>query len=110
MSKTHIATAIVYFFLFSSFTLSAGEAAPLYGTWDFKPEKIWETDSAGPDLFAWIRTIDVGPDGRIYTFDVKHFKIYILNPDGSYVSSFGNRGEGPGELKNIGKARHFFDR
>ncbi len=75
---------------------------PQKGTWNFKMTKNWEAETAGDDLFGNLQNIRIGHDGRIYAVDAKLFKIYIFGKDGKFISKFGAKGEGPGEIKSMG--------
>ena len=74
---------------------------PLRGKWDFQVRNEWEIENAGDDVFGDIQNIRSAQDGRIYVLDSKNFKIYIFNKEGKFISSFGRRGEGPGEIRNL---------
>jgi len=74
---------------------------PQKGEWDFQMQKVWEIESAGKDDFAEIRDIISTGSGRIFVADSKHVKIYILNKEGKFISSFGKAGEGPGEFRTF---------
>ena len=57
-------------------------------------------DIAGPPeyQFGQVRDVDVASDGRIYVLDELASAVRIFGPDGSFLSSFGQSGEGPGEF------------
>jgi hypothetical protein len=84
---------------------------PEKGKWDFNKQKVWEIDGAGETDFARIQNVGVAEDGRLYVLDSKHSKIFIFSPEGKFISSFGKRGEGPGEIKrlNMGRQLHCVD-
>ena len=71
---------------------------PLQGEWDFRLEKVWEVDKAGPDVFGRPFTLTVAEDGRLYLFDAKNDQNYILDKNGAFIATFGKSGQGPGEL------------
>ena len=79
---------------------------PVRGEWDFRLEKVWEVDKAGEDVFGRPFTLAVAEDERIYVFDAKNDLNYILDKDGTLISTFGPGGQGPGEL--TGQERTFF--
>jgi hypothetical protein len=81
---------------------------PLKGDWDFQIQKIWEIESAGKDVIGEVQDIAAAADGRIYIADSKNIKIFIFSKDGKFISSFGNRGEGPGEIKKYGRGNQLF--
>lgn len=74
---------------------------PMKGEWDFQIQKDWEIEKAGNDDFAEIRDIVSTGSGRIFVSDSKHVKIYVLNKEGTLISSFGKVGEGPGEFRTF---------
>ena len=41
----------------------------------------------------------IGKDNKIYIADRQNYQIKIFSPKGKYISSFGRRGEGPGDFK-----------
>jgi len=71
---------------------------PLNGEWNFRLEKVWEVEKVGGDVFGLPFTLTVAEDERLYVFDPKNEKNYILDKDGAFVSTFGRSGQGPGEL------------
>ena len=79
---------------------------PVKGEWDFRLEKVWEVDKAGGEVFGLPFTLTVAEDERVYVYDPKNEKNFILDKDGAFVSTFGRSGQGPGEL--IGQERTFF--
>ncbi len=56
----------------------------------------------GPDeyVFGSVRALAVAPDGSIYIFDSQVPALRKYAPDGTYVTTFGREGQGPGEYKN----------
>lgn len=81
---------------------------PLKGKWDFQLKKVWEIEDVGDDVFAEVQNIRAAKDGKIYIADSKNCKIYIINNEGAFISSFGRRGEGPGEIMNYGSGGQLF--
>jgi len=81
---------------------------PLRGKWNFQMTKIWEIETAGNDVIAEVQNIRSAKDGRIYIVDSKNYKIYIFSKEGKFISSFGKRGEGPGEIKNYHSGDQLF--
>ncbi|MCP4221203.1 MAG: 6-bladed beta-propeller [bacterium] len=79
----------------------ANPDTPQKGTWDFKLQEVWKVDSAGKDVLGNVGVIEVGEDGRVYIMDTKNCKIYIFDKSGTFVSAFGKKGEGPGEIKDF---------
>jgi hypothetical protein len=73
---------------------------PLKGEWNFKLHEVWTVDSAGENLITDLGPFVVSDDGTCYVKDLKNKTNYIFDKDGKFLKSFGNRGEGPGEVKN----------
>ncbi|MGD2086972.1 MAG: 6-bladed beta-propeller [Candidatus Aminicenantes bacterium] len=74
---------------------------PLKGTWDFHMEKLWEIRELGGEIFANIGQITSDNQETVYVVDRKNFKIFIIDKNGKLISSFGRKGEGPGEFKQL---------
>lgn len=74
---------------------------PLKGKWNFHMEKQWEITEPGGEIFANISRILSDDEGTIFVMDRKNFKIFIFDKNGKYVSSFGRKGEGPGEIREL---------
>jgi hypothetical protein len=55
----------------------------------------------GPEeyIFGEIVSLAMGPDGKIFVMDRQVPALRVYNPDGSYATTFGREGEGPGEYK-----------
>jgi len=99
MKKGSVFIILIYLFAFFLVSDVKNEDRPLRGEWDFKMEKILETENAGNDVFANISKIFSDGKENLYVMDIKNFKIYIFNKDGKFITSFGKKGEGPGEIK-----------
>ena len=72
---------------------------PKYGDWDFQIKEILKLDGYGDQLLASVQNFAVHDDGRIFIFDRTHFKFIVFNHTGKLLTTFGKRGEGPGEIK-----------
>ncbi|MCI0471911.1 MAG: hypothetical protein L0Y73_09645, partial [Candidatus Aminicenantes bacterium] len=59
------------------------------------------------ELFVGIRSVAVDKKGNFYIYDYKHGKIIKLNAAFDYVSSWGRKGEGPGDFKALGPTFDF---
>lgn len=69
-------------------------------TWTLEPElRIGAMDGTGPDVFGEIRSMAVGPDGRIAVLDGQAQEVRIFGPDGAHLRTFGRKGGGPGEFE-----------
>ena len=72
----------------------------------FSLEKILTIDTENDETAEMgltdISHFDVDSEGKIFIFNRRGQEncIFILNSDGSLVSAFGKRGQGPGELQN----------
>ncbi len=55
----------------------------------------------GPEeyIFGQVVSLALGADGAIYVMDRQVPALRVYNPDGSYRTTFGREGEGPGEYK-----------
>ena len=75
---------------------------PQKGSWDFQMVKEWDVDEVNGKVFAQISSIVSDPSGKLFLVDRKHSKIFVLDDQGKFITSFGSQGEGPGEIKNMG--------
>ena len=81
--------------------------APIEGavpdTMNLIQEAVFES---GDDLFmsGYISNFDVDDDGRVFIVSSVpgHLGVYVFNPDGSYLTSIGRFGLGPGEFEAVG--------
>lgn len=101
-------TILIIAVSFPVFSLVTNTAAPVKGKWDFQMQKIWEIEDAGDDVFGEVQNIQAARDGKIYIADSKNNKIYIIDKDGKFVSRFGKRGEGPGEIRHYSMGEQLF--
>lgn len=81
---------------------------PEKGYWDLQMKNIWTIEGTDTDVFGTIQEISITEDGRVYVLDAKNFKIFIFNEDGKFISAFGKRGEGPGEIRNLQMGTQLF--
>jgi hypothetical protein len=81
----------IFILILSWFSLYADK--PL--TWELK--KVLEL---GEDdlIFYSITSISEDRGGNFYVLDQKAYKIYKFSPDGKLLLSFGNKGQGPGDM------------
>jgi hypothetical protein len=80
----------------------ANEDKPAKGEYVFPLEPVWQADGAGDTPFGNVVSIPVSESGFVYCRDLKNKEYYIFDKDGKFTGKFGTRGEGPGEVKNIG--------
>lgn len=59
---------------------------------------ITEADGGDECIFSQVRGIDADESGRIYILDFNESHVYIFDSDGTYIKTFGRKGQGPGEL------------
>lgn len=69
-------------------------------TADLVPEvSIGMFDGPEEYIFGDVVSLAVGPDGTIYVMDRQVPALRVYEPDGTYRTTFGREGEGPGEYK-----------
>ncbi len=78
------------------------EDKPAKGEYVFPLEPVWQAEGAGDTPFGNVVSIPVSQSGFVYCRDLKNKEYYIFDKDGKFAGKFGTRGEGPGEVKNIG--------
>jgi len=59
---------------------------------------ITEDAGGGNCIFSQIRSIEVDKSGRMYILDQREAHVYVFDSEGNYVKTFGEKGQGPGEL------------
>jgi hypothetical protein len=89
---------------FLCYAIVVNEDKPAKGEYVFPLEPVWQVDSAGDTPFGNVVSINVSGSGYVYCRDLKNKEYYIFNNDGKYAGIFGIRGEGPGEVKQVGGA------
>lgn len=78
---------------------------PANGEYVVPLEKVWQIDAAGDTPFGRLSQIYVSGNGNLFVRDLKNKAYFIFNKDGKFLKTFGALGEGPGEVKNVGRAR-----
>lgn len=63
------------------------------------PAANGQMDAIGDIVLGNIRYMKVNENGNLYLAEPNQNQIYVLDPDGKLIVSFGGRGEGPGEFK-----------
>lgn len=92
-------------------------AAPLIpascgAPWDAPDELVVTEWTATQDLrigsvddpdysLTFFRTMEVGPNGTMYTVHPQEQLVRVFAPDGSIRTTIGGRGDGPGEFQNV---------
>lgn len=89
----------------SSATNVANKDNPANGEYVFPLEQVWQTDAAGDTPFGRLSQLYVSGEGNLFVRDLKNKAYFIFDRNGKFVKSFGALGEGPGEVKNVGRAR-----
>lgn len=74
----------------------------------FGPDGAFRTKWGGPfamnihgpfnGWFATVTGIAVGPEGRVFVADFYNDRIQVFRPDGTFLTAFGESGEGPGRF------------
>jgi hypothetical protein len=73
---------------------------PIRGEWDFKPDKEWEIDTAGSDVFGIPANMQVSDEGCLYVYDKENKRNYIFDSNGHFIKTYGVKGQGPGEARD----------
>jgi hypothetical protein len=73
---------------------------PLKGKWDLRLQEVWEIDRAGQDVFLQPDRLQAADDGTLYVHDEMNRVNYIFNRNGRFLKSFGEKGQGPGEVQD----------
>lgn len=72
-------------------------------TVEFTRELVFESDD---EVFmsGYITAFDVDDNGRVYIVSSMpgNLGVYVFNPDGSYLTTIGSYGQGPGEYEAVG--------
>ena len=72
---------------------------PLKGDWDLNAQKVWEISRYGKKRMALPSIRCVWDDGTICIYDWKRNLHYLFDSNGKLITSFGKKGEGPGEVR-----------
>jgi hypothetical protein len=78
------------------------EDIPVNGEWDFNLQEEWRVDGAGDNPLVWVGSVWIDDDGTVYLLDGKYGKVAVFSSRGKFLFSFGEQGEGPGELMQPG--------
>ncbi|MCX6581511.1 MAG: hypothetical protein NT166_15160 [Candidatus Aminicenantes bacterium] len=68
------------------------------GELKIKLEKIIEIGNSEP-IFQRIKAVSEDSNGNIYILDGSACKVYKVSPDGKLLLTFGQRGDGPGDMR-----------
>jgi hypothetical protein len=82
------------------FTDIANPDKPMMGEWNLDLKLVWEIDRAREDVFLQPDGLQAADDGKLYVHDGMNRKNYIFDRDGRFLKSFGEKGQGPGEVQD----------
>lgn len=85
-------------------TIAENKGAPKYQGELFSFDQICtirEEEREPESLLYWPNDGTAGPNGEIIINDRGNNRVAIFNPDGSFRTSFGRKGSGPGEFQNV---------
>ncbi len=77
---------------------------PLHGeiTWELETELVLGSDESDDNtLFHEARRLVVDPAGNMYVVDEGNFRIQKFDPQGRFLLTIGQEGQGPGEFENL---------
>ncbi|MEX2529377.1 MAG: hypothetical protein WD960_01275 [Gemmatimonadota bacterium] len=60
---------------------------------------VGEAEGGAWDSFSRVGMVTFDEDGNLYILDANAHRVSVVDPQGEVVLQFGNRGEGPGELR-----------
>jgi hypothetical protein len=69
------------------------------------PERIAEFGESDDVLIGWLRSVAVDDQGRVFIADSEQEQIHVFQPDGTYITSVGREGDGPGEFRGVTQLR-----
>lgn len=101
MKKIVVFSVLTVLLTLSIYSRVTNKDKPLNGKWDFKKTKIWEVEGSESQVFANIGGILSDDRETVFVTDRKNFKTFIFDKNGKFVAAFGNKGEGPGELRQM---------
>lgn len=79
-------------------------------TWTAEPEPLFALGwNSGDPTFTWLQAGRILPNGGALVGDFGSGVIYQVDPDGSVVTSWGRKGEGPGEFQAFDAILHTGD-
>ncbi|MGD0781395.1 MAG: 6-bladed beta-propeller [Candidatus Aminicenantales bacterium] len=71
-----------------------------------KNDLILGQDQDDPNTsFSRVNYFAIDEQGKIFVMDQKEFRVKIFAPSGTFIKSFGRRGQGPGEFQSPGVIR-----
>lgn len=71
--------------------------------WVEEVGRIGTVSGEGPELFGYIRDLELDALGRLWVYDGQAREIRVFDPNGDHVRTVGRGGEGPGEFVNVAR-------
>lgn len=78
-------------------------AEPVHPPVTYDMKELWRLRSEAEDgslVFGMISDVEVDSLGNVYLLDTLLMTIHVLSPDGEYLRSISQEGEGPGDLRS----------
>lgn len=96
-----ITLAVIFLVLFSVSLQGeiVNQDKPEKGTGTFNITELWQVSEGEGNPFGNIRSILASKDGVLCCLDDKLKRLFLFDKDGKLIKGFGNKGEGPGEIK-----------
>ncbi len=85
------------FFVFPLVSAVVNPDKPLKGAWDLNARKVWEINELGGNPIV-SPIITVTDDETLCVYDEKFALNYLVDKNGKLKTTFGKRGQGPGEV------------
>lgn len=92
------------FILGASVDLSRQPDKPKYGQYEFPMEIVWQTKTAGDEPFGLLAGMSFCDDGTLVCRDMRLKRFHVYSIRGEHITTFGELGEGPGQIKDAGSA------
>jgi len=74
----------------------------------FSGEEIIVGREEGEGMLIYPQSIEEGPDGNIYVYDLADAFIKVYSSEGKFLRKIGGKGQGPGEIQRPGDASFGF--
>jgi hypothetical protein len=98
MKRSYLLFIVLLIVLLTAISCSQKDTERFRGEWNFKAEKLWETNAAGEDKFLRPAEPRVASDGTVFIHDFERHLSYSFDKDGEFKTAFASMGEGPGEV------------
>lgn len=73
---------------------------PAKGQWDFRLQTQWLSEGAQAEPVPYASDLQVDGNGDIFLLEARKARVQVFSNAGKFITAFGRKGEGPGELKN----------